>query len=89
MLDVSRVIPCSQQLSVEREVSLGGAESFAVDVLIGRRDEEVLDLCARRVAASMAGAGCTKSLLLAVALRSHSLDVIRPILEAIELHKVW
>jgi hypothetical protein len=77
-----------EQLSVEREVSLGGGESFAVEVLIGRRDEAILELCARQIAASIAST-CTKSLILAIALCDHSIGVVKPILDAIEANKVW
>jgi proteasome assembly chaperone 3 len=74
---------------VRRDVALGGSESFTITTLVGRRDEPILELIARRVAASMAAAACAKPLLIALALRSHALEVVKPILDAVEASKVW
>jgi proteasome assembly chaperone 3 len=63
--------------------------SFSVNTLMGKRDEPVLELCARRVAEQMLDAGCTKSLLMTLALRDHSPSVLAPIIAALEAHKVW
>jgi proteasome assembly chaperone 3 len=70
-------------------VAFGGRVSFSVSTLVGKRDEPVLDLCARRVAGMMVDAGRPKPLLIALALRDHSASILRPILEAIEALRVW
>lgn len=68
---------------------IGGADSYAVTVLMGKRDEMVLELLARRVAGDMVGAGCRKKLLLSVALRQHNLSEIEPLVQAVLQHKAW
>lgn len=70
-------------------MALGGGVTFAVNTLIGRREEAMLELCARRVASSMAEKGCSKPLLMAIALRQHTSESVKPILDTIEEHKVW
>jgi proteasome assembly chaperone 3 len=74
---------------VDSDVALGGGLSFSINTLIGRRDEPLLELIARRVASSMADAGLKKSLLITLALRNHSKEVVKPILDAVEANKVW
>lgn len=77
------------QLTVDRDVALGGGDSYTIDTLLGRRDDPVLELIARRVATSMADASAEKSLLIALALRNHGKDVVKPVLDAIDANKVW
>lgn len=77
------------QISVGRDVALGGGETFAVDTLIGRRDEPMLELCARRVAGSMANGGCTKALLMGIGLRQHTRESLKAMIDTIEENKVW
>jgi len=77
------------QLSAEQELPLGGPESFHVQTLMGKRDIPELELCARQIIALMATDGCTKPLLISLALKDHSMETITAIVNQMKEMRVW
>lgn len=71
------------------ETAAGGSSTVSVNVLMGRRDEMVMELVARRILAAMTKDGCTKPLLLSMALRSHDLSAVDELVAAVVDNKVW
>lgn len=57
----------------EKETVLGGGSTFRVDTLLGRRDDPLPELCARRLVEHLAAQGCALPLLLCVSLDQASL----------------
>lgn len=56
---------------------------------MGKRDIAELELCARQVIALMAADGCTKPLLMSLALKDHSMETISPIVNKMKDLRVW
>lgn len=68
---------------------MGGAQSYGVTVLMGKREVPELELCARQVLAVMEKDGCTKPLLISLALKDHSIGSITAIIEKIKGLRAW
>lgn len=71
------------------EKTVGGAASYSVTVLMGKRDEMMMELCARRVLAQMDEEGCEKRLLMSMALKRHAMQDVDAIVRTIVENKVW
>ncbi|KAK9847844.1 hypothetical protein WJX84_000797 [Apatococcus fuscideae] len=71
------------------EMDMSGSGHPSIIVLLGRRDEPGLALCARRLVEAASAAGCTRPLLLCLGLQDHSLPVIRTVIQAFLDHPVW
>jgi len=63
-----------------------GAPTYSATVLLGRRDEPLLPLCARRIVES---GGLEVPLVLCLALREHSAAAVRAIADAVAADNVW
>lgn len=72
-----------------KEATFGDAHAFEVSVLLGKREIPELQLCARQIVAAMDADGCTKQLLLSIALKDHSVDSIRQVVEQVKGLRVW
>lgn len=74
---------------VSVDVTLAGTESFATQVLLGKRDVPEIELCGRNIMGFMKADGCTKPLLLSLALKDHSISTIRAVVEQVREMRVW
>ena len=85
-----------RQVRAQLEQGPDGVSAFGVSTLMGRRDDEMLEVCARRliedISRSDAG-GAPKQLLLAVGLRDaaegHRAEDFRALLSFVLQHKLW
>ncbi len=68
---------------------MGGADSYSVNVLMGKRDEMMLDLLARRVIDHMTRNGCRKRLLLSTSFKEHALSLVESVVDAVIANKAW
>ena len=67
------------------------SSSFTTRVLLGRRDDEVLEVYARTLVELIhrqCGGG-TRPLLLAISIKEHSSDMFKAIMQEIGEHRVW
>ncbi|KAK9833642.1 hypothetical protein WJX74_001458 [Apatococcus lobatus] len=76
-------------MQARMEADVSGTSHPSIRVVLGRREEPGLMLCARRLAEAAAAAGCTRSLLLCIGLLDHSLPAIRTVIQAFLNHPVW
>ncbi|KAL6068589.1 Proteasome assembly chaperone 3 [Balamuthia mandrillaris] len=63
--------------------------NYAIDVLLGKRDEPLLALYARRIVELICAKHARRSLLLSLCLKDHSLASLPIILDLLEANKVW
>ncbi|KJE88655.1 hypothetical protein CAOG_00264 [Capsaspora owczarzaki ATCC 30864] len=72
---------------------VNAAPTFSIRTLLGRRDDPVLQVYARRLIESIALApvntGSSRSLLLGIALQSNSPATLRAVVQQIEQQKLW
>lgn len=66
-----------------------GGDSYSITVLIGKRDEMMLELIARRIIGDMVTRGCRKKLLLSAAFKDHALSLVDPVVDAVLSLRTW
>lgn len=71
------------KLSANVDVTLAGAEGYNVQVLMGKRDNPEMELCARRIMSLIKEAGYDKPLLLSLQLTSLDLPTIRSVIDKV------
>lgn len=86
---VTQVQKMGTAISAVKETAFGGAHAFQVSVLLGKRDVPELMLCARQIVQAMDADGCSRPLLLSIALNDHSIDTIRQVVEKVKGLRVW
>lgn len=58
-------------------------------VLMGKREVAELELCARQIISAMEHDGCSKPLLLSIALKEHSIETITAVINKVKELRVW
>lgn len=80
-------------LHAEKETVLGGGSTYRVDTLLGRRDEPLMELCARQLAERLHDAGSARPLLLCLApdhgTSTHEQAFVHEVVAAVMQHPVW
>lgn len=84
-----RLMLTLMQISAQVDRVVGGADSYSVSVLIGKRDEMMLDLVARRIIDNMAKNGCRKRLLLSTSFKNHDLSLVDSVVDAVIENRAW
>eukprot|EP00243_Klebsormidium_subtile_P004179 TRINITY_DN17975_c0_g1_i1.p1 TRINITY_DN17975_c0_g1~~TRINITY_DN17975_c0_g1_i1.p1 ORF type:complete len:123 (+),score=27.65 TRINITY_DN17975_c0_g1_i1:460-828(+) len=70
-------------LQAKKEETYGGASTYTVNTLFGKRDEPLLEACARQLAEKLSAGDSSRPLLLSLGLRDPSSESVREILNAI------
>lgn len=76
-------------IEATQDSSYQGQATFSTNILMGKRDEPLLLLCARQVVELAAAAGCSKPMVLCLGLKDHSPGTIKAIIAAISENKLW
>jgi hypothetical protein len=58
-------------------------------VLLGRRDDEILEVYARTLVELMHKRGVVQQLLLAISIKAHSSEMFKAIMQEIDENRVW
>lgn len=73
-------------LQAEKEGVLGSGTTYRVETLLGRRDDETLELCARQLAEGLAAGGWDRSLVLCLGVRQLTPAGVRDIVTCVIQH---
>mmetsp|Transcript_32023 Transcript_32023/g.90876 ORF Transcript_32023/g.90876 Transcript_32023/m.90876 type:complete len:126 (+) Transcript_32023:580-957(+) len=76
-------------LQAREERALEGDPTYSVTVLLGRRDEPVLSLCARGLVERISAQGCAKPLLLFLGFKEHSASAARRVIDVVMSNRIW
>ncbi|KAL9234717.1 hypothetical protein vseg_009555 [Gypsophila vaccaria] len=76
-------------LHARKEEGVSMQPTFNISVLIGKRDEPMLGVCARKLIENISDAGSSKSLILSLGLKDHSADSIKAIVSAVTENRIW
>ncbi|XP_062083989.1 uncharacterized protein LOC133790389 isoform X2 [Humulus lupulus] len=63
--------------------------TFDVSVIFGKRDEPMLVACARQLIEHISISGSTKSLILSLGLKDHSMETVKGIVAAVVETRLW
>ncbi len=76
-------------LQASQDAAFDGSTTFSTSVLLGRRDEPLLQLCARQVVEMAGSAGLRKPMVLGLCFKEHSMQVVREVCKAISEENIW
>ncbi|TMW90685.1 hypothetical protein EJD97_015387 [Solanum chilense] len=76
-------------LQARKEEGVSIHPTFSVSVLLGKRDEPMLVACARQIIEHISNAGSSRSLVLSLGLRDHSLPTLKGIVSAVTENCLW
>merc|ERR1712157_421442 len=66
------------------------SQTYSVDVLLGKRDDPLLEICGRQLIEKLALSGCPKNLMLWLGLKdSQCADTIKGIIAALQDKSPW
>ncbi|XP_028771201.1 uncharacterized protein LOC114728457 [Neltuma alba] len=63
--------------------------TFNVSVIFGKRDEQMLEACARQLIEHMSSSGSSKPLVLSLGLKDHSTETLKAIVSAVIDNRLW
>lgn len=76
-------------LQARKEEGVSVQSTFSVSVIFGKRDEPMLMACARQLIENISSAGSSRSLVLSLGLKDHSVDTIKDIVSAVIENRMW
>ncbi|MCD9558784.1 hypothetical protein HAX54_016402 [Datura stramonium] len=76
-------------LHARKEEGVSIHPTFSVSILLGKRDEPMLAACARQIIEHISNAGSSRSLVLSLGLRDHSLPTLKGIVSAVTENRLW
>ncbi|KAL2636214.1 hypothetical protein R1flu_007693 [Riccia fluitans] len=76
-------------LHAKKEEIYGGTPTFSVNVLMGKRDEPLLQACARQVIEDISNSGGSRPLVLSLGLKDHSPETLKRVVQLIVANKIW
>lgn len=76
-------------LHASPEVSMEGNATFTVSTMFGRRDQDELVVCARRIVEGATKGGCTRPLIICLGLKSPSIATVKAVVETVLEQPIW
>ncbi|XP_054799294.1 uncharacterized protein LOC129303795 [Prosopis cineraria] len=76
-------------LHARKEEGMSINPTFNVSVIFGKRDEPMLEACARQLIEHMSSSGSAKPLVLSLGLRDHSTETLKAIVSAVIDNRLW
>ncbi|KAL3684766.1 hypothetical protein R1sor_002788 [Riccia sorocarpa] len=76
-------------LHAKKEEVYGGTSTFSINVLMGKRDEPLLQACARQVIEDISNGGGSRPLVLSLGLKDHSAETLKTAVQLIIANKLW
>ncbi|XP_043706456.1 uncharacterized protein LOC122656087 [Telopea speciosissima] len=76
-------------LHARKEEGVSIHPTFNVSVIFGKRDEPMLEACARQLIENISSSGSSKSLVLSLGLKDHSVETLKGIVSAVTGSRLW
>mmetsp|Transcript_14549 Transcript_14549/g.31680 ORF Transcript_14549/g.31680 Transcript_14549/m.31680 type:complete len:143 (+) Transcript_14549:43-471(+) len=76
-------------ISATQDAAFDGSTTFTTTILLGKRDEPLLSLCARRIVELASAAGYRKPMIIGMALKEHTPEMVKAVEEAIKADSLW
>ncbi|KAL1538562.1 proteasome assembly chaperone 3-like [Salvia divinorum] len=70
-------------LQARKEGGVTSDPTYSISVVFGKRDEPMLIACARQLIEHISNSGSSKTLVLSLGLRDHSLGILKSIVSAV------
>jgi proteasome assembly chaperone 3 len=69
--------------------AMNGKSTYSTNVLLGKRDEPAIALCARRIVEQAALAGFSKPIIICLGLKDHTPGMVRQVADAVAETSFW
>ncbi|XP_021837914.1 uncharacterized protein [Spinacia oleracea] len=76
-------------LQARKEEGVSVHPTFNVSVIFGKRDEPMLLVCARQLIENISAAGSSRSLVLSLGLKDHSMGTVKAVVFAVIENRMW
>jgi proteasome assembly chaperone 3 len=76
-------------IEAKSDGGMDGKSTYSTNVLLGKRDEPALTLCARRIVEQAAVAGFSKPMILCLGLKDHTPAMVRQVADAVAETSFW
>ncbi|CAH9088119.1 unnamed protein product [Cuscuta epithymum] len=76
-------------LHARKEEGMTTEPNFSVSVVLGKRDEVLLLACARQIIEHISSSGSSRSLVLSLGLKDHSMSTLKSIVSTVKESRVW
>jgi proteasome assembly chaperone 3 len=76
-------------VAARQDTAFDGSTTYSTSVLMGKRDEPALILCARRIVEDAGQAGYAKPMVICLALKEHSPQMVRAVVQAVGQRSPW
>ncbi|KAL8137628.1 hypothetical protein V2J09_003629 [Rumex salicifolius] len=76
-------------LHARKELGLTTEPTFTASTIFGKRDEPMLVACARKLIEHISSSGSSKSLVLSLGLKNHSMELMKAIVAAVIDNRLW
>ncbi|KAF5204458.1 proteasome assembly chaperone-like protein [Thalictrum thalictroides] len=63
--------------------------TFNVSVILGKRDESMLVACGRQLIEHISNSGSSRTLVLSLGLKDHSLETLKGVLSSVIENRLW
>ncbi|KVI09163.1 uncharacterized protein LOC112511170 [Cynara cardunculus var. scolymus] len=76
-------------MHARKEEGMLNSPTFNVSVIFGKRDEPMLQSCARQLIEQISNSGSSKSLTLSIGLKDHSMETLKAIVSGVIENRLW
>ncbi|OVA17003.1 Proteasome assembly chaperone 3 [Macleaya cordata] len=76
-------------LHARKEEGMAIHPTFSVQVIFGKRDEPMLVACARQLIEQISSSGSSRTLLLSLGLKDHSVETLKAIVSTVIENRLW
>lgn len=89
MIIVTQIGKMGTLLHARKEEGYGTAPTFNVSILMGKRDEPLMVVCARQLIEQISKTGGSRPLILSLGLSDHSAETLKELIKVVVDNKIW
>lgn len=76
-------------ISATQDAAFDGTTTYSTTVVLGKRDEPLLQLCARQIVELAGAAGYKKPMLIGLGFKQHSMQLVKQVMQVVSSENVW
>lgn len=76
-------------ISATQDAAFDGTTTYSTTVVLGKRDEPLLQLCARQIVELAGAAGYKKPMLIGLGFKQHSMQLVKQVMQVVLSENVW
>lgn len=89
LMFVTQTGTAGTMIAATQDAAFDGSTTYSTAVVLGKRDEPLLQLCARQIVELAGAAGYKKPMLIGLGFKQHSMQLVKQVMQAISTDNVW